>query len=109
METLKWCVRTDLAVENTPEIMEVKFGDGYTQRSPKGLNNLLRAYTGTIKVKKGEHLAVEAFFAKHRGVSPFYFKDPYTRQNKKVVCSSWPAKMVGLTHWEFSVTFKEVP
>ncbi|STY59702.1 Phage-related protein [Mannheimia haemolytica] len=53
METLKWCVRTDLAVENTPEIMEVKFGDGYTQRSPKGLNNLLRAYTGTIKVKKG--------------------------------------------------------
>lgn len=53
METLQWCVRTDLAVENTPEIMEVKFGDGYTQRSPKGLNNLLRAYTGTIKVKKG--------------------------------------------------------
>ncbi|MDW0633380.1 hypothetical protein P2F82_10040 [Mannheimia haemolytica] len=28
--------------------MEVKFGDGYTQRSPKGLNNLLRAYTGTM-------------------------------------------------------------
>ncbi|MDW0393345.1 phage tail protein [Mannheimia haemolytica] len=52
---------------------------------------------------------MEAFFAKHRGVSPFYFKDPYTQQNKKVVCSSWPAKMVGLNHWEFSVTFKEVP
>lgn len=107
METFKWCIRPSFEVDNIPNTKEISFGDGYIQRQPIGINNLLRTYTVTVKVKRPNHLEVDKFFLKHKGVHAFYYQDPYTQTKKKVVCTSWPAKPIGLTHIEFSCTFKE--
>lgn len=106
METFKWCVRPDGDISNKPEIYSVDFGDGYNQSAPKGLNNLLREYTVTVKVKNKEALKVDAFLAKHNAVTPFLYNDPYTQTQKKVRCLQWPAKN-GLEYTEFTLTLKE--
>ena len=51
---------------------------------------------------------ITEFFARHKGIQPFIFIDPLTKQRKKVICKKWPAK-VGLVHTEFSCDFKEEP
>lgn len=106
METFKWCVKPEATIDNKPEVYSVDFGDGYNQSAPKGLNNLLREYTVTVKVKNKEALQVDAFLARHKGVTAFYYNDPYTKTKKKVRCLQWPAKN-GLTFTEFTLTLKE--
>lgn len=108
MEEFKWCIRPDFGVDNEPKRNVVQFGDGYSQRQRKGINNLLRAYTVVVKVKNHERLAVDAFLARHAGVDPFWFNDPYSQTKKKVICAKWPAKM-GKVYTEFACEFEEVP
>ncbi|MGC6407553.1 phage tail protein [Bisgaard Taxon 45] len=107
IQEFKWCVRPELSVDNTPKIYERDFGDGYTQRQPVGINNLLRTFSVVVKVKNLEAKAVDDFLAQHNGVEPFYFTDPLSKEKKKVVCTQWPAKM-GIAYTEFSCEFKEV-
>lgn len=108
METFKWCIRPNFSVDNSPKVDVIEFGDGYSQRQPRGINNLLRSYSITIKVKNSERMDVDDFLARHKGVEPFYYEDPYTKKKKKVVCDKWPAK-VGITYTEFNCEFREVP
>lgn len=50
---------------------------------------------------------IDAFFMRHNAVTPFLFNDPYTGQQKKVVCENWKATM-NVSTVEFSCTFREV-
>ena len=38
MKTLRWKVKPGMDVASTPSVREVRFGDGYSQRAPAGLN-----------------------------------------------------------------------
>lgn len=108
METFKWCVRVGMQIDNQPTVNVVKFGDGYEQRQATGINSLLRSYPVVIKAKRGEeHREIDAFFVRHNAVTPFLFNDPYTGQQKKVVCENWKATM-NVSTVEFSCTFREV-
>lgn len=42
METFKWKVKPDMKKEFEPRVKSVKFGDGYEQRRPDGINNNLK-------------------------------------------------------------------
>lgn len=108
MEEFKWCVRPDFSVDNEPKRNVVQFGDGYSQRQRKELNNLLRKYTVIVKVRNKERLNVDAFLSRHGGVDPFWFNDPYKQRKTKVICSRWPAK-VGRVYTEFNCEIEEVP
>ena len=108
METFKWCVRPDFQIDSEPKVNSIAFGDGYTQRQLQGINSLLRSYSVEVKVKNKDQLEVDEFFKKHKGIHPFFFKDPFTGKSIKVVCSKWPAKM-GLNFTEFTCNFTEVP
>mgnify|MGYP003358605667 FL=1 len=108
METFKWCVRPNYSVDNEPNISEVVFGDGYTQRRLNGLNALLKTYSVVIKVRNKSAPDVLSFFERHQGIKPFYFIDPLTKQLKKVICKKWPAK-VDQSYTEITCDFKEDP
>ena len=43
-----------MKTENKPSIKTVRFGDGYEQRSPNGLNHSLRVFTCDFKVEANE-------------------------------------------------------
>ncbi|TNH06621.1 phage tail protein [Testudinibacter sp. TR-2022] len=108
METFKFCIRPKFTIENEPKRNIVQFGDGYAQRSRKTINALLRSYPVVVKVRNNVRLEVDNFLARHGGVEPFYFNDPYTGTKKKVVCGKWSAAM-GQVYTEFSCEFEEVP
>lgn len=108
METFNFCIRPNFTVNNEPRVDVVKFGEGYSQRSRRGINNLLRTYSVVVKVRNKERFLVDNFLARRSGVEPFYFLDPYTGEKKKVVCGKWPAK-IGKAYTEFSCDFEEIP
>ncbi|MGV6989662.1 phage tail protein [Testudinibacter sp. P80/BLE/0925] len=106
MEVFNYCPLPGMTVDNEPAVNEVQFNDGYVQRRPKGINNLLRKYPATFKVRNEKRLDVDAFFMRHGGYLPFLWQDPYSGKQVKVICSKWSAKM-GRTHTEFSCEIKE--
>ncbi len=52
-----------MKTENKPSIKTVRFGDGYEQRSPNGLNHSLRVFTCDFKVEANERDSFEKFFS----------------------------------------------
>lgn len=108
METFNWCIRPNYTISNEPDITEISFGDGYTQRRPNGINPMLNTYSVTVKVRNKQAVKIIEFFTKLKGVHPFIFIEPLTKQRKKVICKKWPMK-VGQSYTEFSCDFNEEP
>lgn len=108
MEKFNWCIRPDYTIESTPKVNKVQFGDGYAQRSAVGIHGLLRKYPVTVKVLKAQAKAVDQFLARHKGVEPFLFNDPFSGQIKKVICEHWAIK-VRQRYAEIACEFEEIP
>ena len=80
-------------VEYTMAIDEVKLGDGYTQRRPKGINPIVRVYSPTwTGISSEEKDTLVDFLRSTYGVYPFIFKDPggddRPPEEVKVTCST---------------------
>lgn len=58
---------TGMDVTSAPSVREVRFGDGYSQRAPAGLNADLKTYSVTLSVSREEATALESFLAEHGG------------------------------------------
>lgn len=109
LETFNFPVESGISETFAPKINKVQFGDGYIQRSPKGVNNILREFNVTFKgvwgskiengkvvpVKKKEFdlmEQVEQFLLSHNGYKAFLWdsKRKYNdEQPIKVVCENW--------------------
>ncbi|STI86949.1 Minor tail protein M [Escherichia coli] len=42
MKTFRWKVKPGMDVASAPSVRKVRFGDGYSQRAPAGLNTDLK-------------------------------------------------------------------
>lgn len=62
---------TRMDVTSAPSVREVRFGDGYSQRAPAGLNADLKTYSVTLSVSREEATALESFLAEHGAGRPF--------------------------------------
>ncbi|EER8808843.1 phage tail protein, partial [Escherichia coli] len=52
MKTFRWKVKPGMDVTSAPSVREVRFGDGYSQRVPAGLNADLKTYSVTLSVSR---------------------------------------------------------
>lgn len=83
-------VRAELAVE------EISFGNGFTQRLPRGTGGLNREWQ-----VKWEHLTsaeinqLEAFFVSHRGSTAFYWTPPLPAKIGLYICRRWQHRPLG--------------
>lgn len=50
MKTFRWKVKPGMDVASSPSVRKVRFGDGYSQRAPAGLNANLKTYSVTLSV-----------------------------------------------------------
>ncbi len=50
MKTFRWKVKSGMDVASAPSVIKVRFGDGYSQRAPAGLNADLKTYSVTLSV-----------------------------------------------------------
>ncbi|EGT68144.1 hypothetical protein C22711_2174 [Escherichia coli O104:H4 str. C227-11] len=83
MKTFRWKVKPGMDVTSAPSVREVRFGDGYSQRAPAGLNADLKTYSVTLSVSREEAMALESFLAEHGGWKAFLWTPPLWLQADK--------------------------
>lgn len=107
METFKWKVKPDMKKEFEPRVKSVKFGDGYEQRRPDGINNSLKKYNVILAYINSESLQIESFLEKHAGVTTFLWKPPHQSELIKVLCRKWSSS-VGMIRTEITAEFEQI-
>ncbi|NDV19996.1 phage tail protein [Pseudodesulfovibrio sp. JC047] len=71
-------------------VKTLTFGDGYSQRTPSGLNSLSCSMSLTwSKLVKSEADLIEAFFQGRKGTEAFYWTAPHQEAAQKWVCQKW--------------------
>lgn len=107
METFHWRPIPGMSVPTEPNVRVIKFGDGYEQRQPKGINNNLQKYSLTFKVPRDEYWLIDDFFNRHGGVDAFLWTPPLRYKPAKFVCRKW-TPTVNRRKIEISCEFEEV-
>jgi phage-related protein len=89
----------------------VRFGDGYVQSAPDGLNFQLRSWALTFARPKDEADAIEAFLLTVADGSGFDWTDPDGYAARwRVSDEGWKRSVNYQTLWaSISVTFEEAP
>ncbi len=77
MKTFRWKVKPGMDVASAPSVRKVRFGDGYSQRAPAGLNANLKTYSVTLSVPREEATVLESFLEEHGGWKAFLWTPPY--------------------------------
>ncbi len=67
-ENLRWKVKPGMDVASAPSVRKVRFGDGYSQRAPAGLNAEPKTYSVTLSVPRWEATALESVSGLARGL-----------------------------------------
>lgn len=106
-ETFHFTTRFDWDFSTQPEINEVGYGDGYSQRSPNGLNNVLNTYNLSFQGKREDCDDIVSFFRRHGGYKSFYWYAPDQYRDILVVCKSWSQKGNG-NNSSVTYTFEQV-
>ncbi len=94
----------------SPEIVKVKFGDGYEQRYAKGINNMPQSWSLAFNNREAaEADAIEAFFVARAGVEAFDWTTPdNTPEDIRVKCEKWSKTRVKGNFYTITCTFEEV-
>lgn len=101
----------------TPRILTAKFGDGYEQRTPDGINIMPRS--GTIKVDQKRFITgpsdagttiqdADNFLRSTQGYLAFYFTPPYDQQGTFVADQGWTITEKGYDYGILEVPIREV-
>lgn len=107
MEEFHWNVSPDMVVNVEPKTRVVKFGDGYEQRQQNGINNDLRSYSVTLKVKRDEEFMIDDFLSRHGAVKAFLWRQPHSHKLTPVVCRGWNISVSNIIT-TITATFEEV-
>lgn len=107
MEIFSWPVKPGMKTDFTPRIKAVRFGDGYEQRQPDGMNHQLRKFNITLSLKSSVADQVLTFLNKHGGITSFLFQPGKSKQAIKVVCKKWSSDS-GNLRTSISAEFEEV-
>lgn len=105
-EEFHWLPEDGMKTEHKPSIKTVRFGDGYEQRSPNGLNHSQRVFTCDFRVEANERDSFEQFYSGMEVINLFW-RPPGVNRNIRVVCRTWSATE-HITYTDFSCQFDEV-
>lgn len=89
-----WAESAGASAESTPRVASTKFGDGYEQRAPDGLNPIAETYTvpfrGVSRAGGDEIIAfLRAQVSPVTGLEPFAWTPLWATQPILVVCRGW--------------------
>lgn len=88
-ETFNWTVKNNVRIKHKPQFKKTTFGEGYEQRTRKGINTDLPSYSVTIIPKPDEIEAVDSFLKAHNGVDFFEWTQARHASPIRVVCETW--------------------
>ena len=94
-----------------PKVLSTKFGDGYEQRTPDGINNALIKIDLTFELRSNaECAAIIHFLTARAGAESFLFtpQEPYATL-RNFVCRSWNHTAVFFENNMVKTAFEQVP
>ena len=95
------------SLSHKPRILNAGFGNGYSQRTPDGMNSDPRVLTARFeKLDEEEALLIEGFLKERGGWQPFYHALPIA---EKVLwtCDSWTRTYDEIDRETVTATFTE--
>ena len=108
METFTWIEDRGPQGNNEPSVLVAKFGDGYEQRSPNGINNNLPNWALTYSVRSDvEAQAIDAFLIRQAGVLAFFWT-PFGGTQGIYKCAKWSRQPVDYNCQVVNATFQQV-
>jgi phage-related protein len=106
MADFTWVPDQGVGQDFEPQVDEAVFGDGYSQRAGRGINNIKEtvqvAFTGRTRA---EINAIDTFLRAANGVSTFNWTVQGSTQ-KKYTCESWSTNYNHDTDSSLSASFK---
>jgi phage-related protein len=92
----------------TAAVHSTQYGDGYSQRTAAGINNLSGQFPVQFNNRSVDELnAIDQFLSNQGGYQWFWWT-PQGRSAIKVTCSSWTFSWRGLNKTGLSATFVRV-
>ncbi|EAC0927409.1 TPA: phage tail protein [Salmonella enterica subsp. enterica serovar Enteritidis] len=108
MKTFHWAPREGMQSSVSPSVTVVKFGDGYEQRRPSGLNHKLINFQLVFRTTSEEsRKALDSFLLEHGGCRAFLWIPPKYNRTIRVVCREWTVTD-NATYSDFSCKFEQV-
>ena len=108
MKTFNWVPREGMQSTMVPSVTTIKFGDGYEQRRPAGLNHQLLNFQPVFRVTSEEaRAALEAFLSDHGGYKAFLWRPPKYNRTIRIVCREWSVTD-NVVYSDFSCKFEQV-
>lgn len=106
-----WTPSYNQGAEISPRILAVRFGDGYTQRVPDGINNnLLNLDLAFENRSEKEATAIAHFLNTRRGAEAFCYTPPSPYATQKLfICKSFNSTFVFNDNFTVSAKFEETP
>lgn len=108
LKTFGWVPVLGSQENANPRVKVVKFGDGYEQRGPDGINVDLRTFSLTFRYSLDEINLIEMFLRDHRGYKAFIYRPTMRPVPIRVVCEKWHSKRVSVRKSELTAEFREV-
>ncbi|NBP56856.1 hypothetical protein EBU71_10080 [bacterium] len=108
-----WKPSYSTVAQSNPRINRIKFGNGYEQRIPDGLNvNLINLQVTFENRKEDEAVAILHFLNQMNGTTSFIYNVPtiYSKNKftTKFICSNWEATYNFYQNYSIRATFEEV-
>ena len=105
-QTFSWQPNFESKLSQEPKVSITKFGDGYEQRTPNGINNNPETWSVEFTRSSAAFPDVLTFIQARGGVESFYWTTPF-EQTKVFVCRKW-----GLVrkegHYVLSMDFEQI-
>ena len=106
MDYFNWSPDPGMTVDSEAGLYQAKFGDGYAQRTPTGINNVSEVWNLTFTKGGLELDAIADFIRAHANGESFQFKGP--RGYVKVICTKWAVNYTTLWVGRVTCSFEVV-
>lgn len=106
--TWPWSTSYTTETDTVPRVKIAKFGDGYEQRTPDGINNMPRMVQYVFDFDRATLVQVENFLRYTQGYIPFYYTPPYSSQGLFVADTGWQVVENSFDYATLKATFREV-
>jgi phage-related protein len=92
-----------------PRVNSIQFGDGYSQRSPDGLNTTPQVYQLFWKsILESERASLDSFLQGCAGATSFDWTPPNQSTPLKFICKTWDWTYGEYNLCDFRATFEQV-
>jgi phage-related protein len=109
MSTFTWSVDVNPTQTKKPQVNNIKFGDGYSQRVSHGINTNPQIWELSFANREeSEANAIDSFFDSMAGVTPFDWTPPGQSTSKKFVCQTWTKVPGNGNMYSITATFEQV-